>query len=178
MMGSGEQGVSICFTTLQALPSGSRLSTRSPCPSSPQERSGSPLVGEVLGKAPPSPTSCRCRRRFPAEAERGGVTPHAVQNDSEFARHRDACACQAATLGDLHSPGPQARPLAAAHEQRVGSLIERGAGEFVAAATDPALDVGLAGLVACGGQAEMSAHIARPPEAVRPNRSSTGRRAR
>jgi hypothetical protein len=84
-------------------------------------------------------------------------------------------------LGDLHAPGPQARPFAAAHEQRVRRLVERGAGEFVAASTDLPLNVGFARLIARGGQAKMSADVPRPPEAIRPvDRVGTysGRRAR
>jgi hypothetical protein len=42
---------------------------------------------------------------------------------------------------------PQARPFAAPHEQRVGCLIERRAGEFVATAAYLALDIGFAGLI-------------------------------
>jgi len=42
MMGSGERGVPICFTTLQLL-AGSRFSTGSPRPSSARERPGLPL---------------------------------------------------------------------------------------------------------------------------------------
>lgn len=48
----------------------------------------------------------------------------------------------------------------------MGGLVEGGPGEFVAAAADPALPHGLAGLVALRRQAEMRAHVARASEAV------------
>ena len=149
MMGSGERGVSICFTTLRAEPAGSGLSTRSPRPSSPRERSGSPFRASSWCLVLLCSGCCEAGAPgFLAEAELGFVAPHAVQDDGELAGDRDAGARHAAMLGDLHAPGPQARPFAAAHQQGVGGLVERGAGEFVATAADLALDVGLARLVA------------------------------
>ena len=50
----------------------------------------------------------------------------------------------------------------------MGCLVECGASQLVAAPADPALHVGLAGLVAPGRQAEMRADVARSAEAVRP----------
>ncbi len=50
----------------------------------------------------------------------------------------------------------------------MGRLVERGAGEFVPAAADPAGDVRLAGLIARRRQPEMRAHVPGSPEAVWP----------
>ena len=97
-----------------------------------------------------------CGRRL-AEAEVGIVAPHPVQDDAEFARHRDPGAGHAAAASHLHAPDTQARPFRAAHEQGVRRLVKRGARELVAATADPALDVGLTRLVARRRQAEMSA---------------------
>ncbi len=74
----------------------------------------------------------------------------------------------AAPLRYLHAPGPQRGPFRAADQQRVGRFVECRAGQLVAAAADPALHVGLAGLVASRRQAEVRADVTRPSEAVRP----------
>src|SRR3954467_13387590 len=50
----------------------------------------------------------------------------------------------------------------------MGGLVERSTGELVAAAADPALDVGLARLVARRGESQMCAYVPRSPEALRP----------
>ena len=78
-----------------------------------------------------------------------------MQDHRELSRHRNACTRHAAALGDLHAPGAQARPFAAADKQRVRRLIEGGPGKLVAAPAHLALDVGLAGLVARRRQAQM-----------------------
>jgi hypothetical protein len=109
----------------ERLLAGSRLSTGSPCPSSPRERSGSPSRANCFC-GPPSHSGCGAaegRHRLLAEAKLGLVAPHAVQDDGELAGDGDAGARHAAPLGDLHAPGAQARPFAAPHEQRVGCLI-------------------------------------------------------
>lgn len=62
-------------------------------------------------------------------------------------------------LGGLHPPGAQARPFACAYQRAMGRLVERRAGQFVAAAADLADDVGLARLVAGRCQAEMGANV-------------------
>src|SRR5699024_1473437 len=115
-----------------------------------------------------SSVSCGLGCGVHAEAERGAVAPHAVQDHRELARDCDPGARHAAASGDAHPPGAQARPLPAPYEQRMRRLVECGAGELVAASTDPALDVGLAGLIARRRQPEMCADIARAPEALGP----------
>ena len=109
--------------------------------------------------------SCRrqtgCGARLTAEAELGFVAPHAMQDDGELARDRDAGTGHAAMLGDGHAPGPQARPLLAPHQQRMCGLVKRRARQFVATSADPALDVGFSRLVAGRGEAEVRANIAR-----------------
>jgi len=90
-----------------------------------------------------------------AEAKLGVVAPHAMQHDGELTGHGDTRPRHTARLGDPHASGPQGRPLAAAHEQRMGGLIESRAGKFVAAAADLALDVCLARLVARRREAKM-----------------------
>ena len=89
--------------------------------------------------------------RLLAEPELGLVAPHTMEDHGELAGDRDASAGHAAMLGNLHASGPQARPFAAAHEQRVRRLVERRAGEFVTTSADLALDVGLARLIARWG---------------------------
>jgi site-specific DNA recombinase len=101
----------------------------------------------------------------PSEPRR--VLPHCPTRPGELARDRDAGSRHAPPFGHLHAPGAQGRPPSAADQQRVRRLVERGSGELVAAAADPALHVRLAGLVALRGQAEMRADIARSPEAAR-----------
>ena len=101
------------------------------------------------------------------KAELGAVAPHAMQDDGELAGDCDPGPRHASSLGNPHAPGAKGRPFLAAHEQRVGCLVERGAGALVAASADLALDVGLAGLIAGRGQAEMRADVPRSPEALR-----------
>src|SRR5215213_9163412 len=100
------------------------------------------------GAAPPRSGRGEARAGFLAEAELGLVAPHPMQDDSELASDRDARPRQAARLGDLHAPSSQARPFAAAHQQRVSRLVERSSGELVTTSADLAGDVGLTGLVA------------------------------
>jgi site-specific DNA recombinase len=94
--------------------------------------------------------------------------PHCPTRGRELTGDRDASTRHAATPGDPHAPGAQGRPLPAADQQRVGGLVQGRPGELVAAAADPALHVGLAGLVALRRQAEVGADVARAPEAVGP----------
>src|SRR5215203_6987356 len=169
MMGSGELGVSICSTTLRLA---RRLWTLNEiaAPIVPRGTIRFALSGKFAVTA-----SCRlgaperdgCTRLL-AEAEFSAVAPHAVEDDRELAGDRYTGARHTSRLSDLHAPGPQARPFPAANQQGMGRLIERGAGELVAAAADLTLDVGLARLVARRGQAKMRAHVARSSEAVRP----------
>jgi len=88
MMGSGERGVSICFTTLPGLVAGSGLSTRSPRPSSPRNDPGIALSGESFVRVACSFDLSRSRRqrgRLLSKAELGCVGPHAMQDDGELA---------------------------------------------------------------------------------------------
>ena len=50
----------------------------------------------------------------------------------------------------------------------MGGLVQRGSSQLVAAPADPALRVGLTGLLAPGRQAEVRANVARSAEAIRP----------
>src|SRR3954447_9695057 len=165
MMGSDERSVSICPTTL-------RLSRRLMA----LNEIASPIVpagtirftpaGEVWpAPAGMSPSHGGRYRRF-AEAEQGLFPPHRVQDDRQLSGDRHAGTGHAATLGYLQAPGTQARPFARAHQQGMGSLVERGAGEFIATAADLTLGVGLARLVAGWCEAEMRAHIPRTAEAL------------
>src|SRR4051794_17411880 len=127
------------------MPVGSGLSTRSPYPSSPRELSGPPIRAKRW-RAPLG--SGGSEAWFLAEAELGPVAPHPMQDDGELASNGDAGPCHAARLGHLHAPRTQAGPLAAAHQQGVGRLVQGGAGQFVTASADLAGDVSLAGLIA------------------------------
>jgi len=125
------------------LPAGSGLSTRSPRPSSPQERRGSALVRRKL--------QCLLRRDrgrcgLLAPAELAAIDPHAVQDHRQLAGNRDAGTCHAPAFGDVHAPGTQRRPFGAADQQRVGCFVESSTGQFVAASADTALYVGFARL--------------------------------
>lgn len=105
--------------------------------------------------------------RLLAEAERGLVAQHPVQADGELARDRHASPCHAPRLGDLQAPSAQARPFARTCQQRMGRLVERVAGQLVAAAADLALDVSLARLAAGRRQTEMRANVPGAPEPLR-----------
>ena len=83
-----------------------------------------------------------------APAELGFVDPHAVQDDRQLAGDRNPSARHAAPLGDVHAPGPQARTISCCGSAAMGCFVECGARQLVAASADPALHVGLAGLVA------------------------------
>jgi hypothetical protein len=109
------------------LPAGSGLSTRSPRPSSPQERRGSALVRRKL--------ELLLRRRscgLLAPTELAAIDPHAVQDDRQLAGDRNASARHAAPLRYLHAPGPQRGPFRAADQQRVGRFVECRARQLVA----------------------------------------------
>src|ERR1700757_4435221 len=162
MMGSGRQGVSICFTTLRAcarmfetlneialsiVPTGTTRFTLA----GESVLCGSPLIVSSGGET--------SRAGLLPEAELGLVAPHAMQNHSELACDRDPGSRHTPVLRDLHAPGAQARPFAAAYEQCVRRFVERCAGQLVTASADFALDVRLAGLVARRRQAEMRPDI-------------------
>ena len=116
---------------------GSRLSTRSPRPSSPRDDDVPPDWGGNWI----APSLCRGPSVWLfAPAEFGAVTPHAVQDDGQLASDGDLGAGHAAALGDLHAPGAQRRPFAATLEQGVGRLVKSGSGQFVAAPADSSLD--------------------------------------
>ena len=125
------------------------------------------LTGEALSIAARSSSDRRSQVGLLAEPEFGSGAPHPVENNSQLASHRDASASHAARLRDLHAPGAQDRPFAASHQERVGGLVQRRAGQFVAASADLALNVGLARLVARRRQAEVRAYSPRSPKAVR-----------
>ena len=73
----------------------------------------------------------------------------------------------ASSFADLHAPGAQGRPLAAAEEERMSCLVKSGAGELVAATANPADDVRLTGLIARRRQPEMGADVTGVSEALR-----------
>lgn len=83
------------------------------------------------------------RLRF-TKTELGRVALHPVQDYGELVRNRHAGPRHATMLDDLQASGAQARPFARARQQRVRGLVERGAGQLVAAAADITLDVSLA----------------------------------
>ena len=161
MMGSRERGVSICFTTWSA--DADRFGTLNEI-ASPIVPTGTirvTLAGEVwpavvqFASAGVSRSGgCDGRCRLLAEAELGPVAPHPMEDDGELARNRHAGPRHATVFGDLHPPGAQARPFARARQQGMGRLVECSTGQFVAAAADLALDVGLARLVARRCQAQ------------------------
>lgn len=145
-------------------PAGSGLLTRSPCPSF-RGRSGHGPVGRKL---------CFCsfgarrglgpqRGRPISEVELGRVSPYAVQADRELAGYRHAGPRHAAAFGDIHGPRRASSTIL-----RMRCLVEGGAGEFVAAAANLALDLGLAGLVARRRQSQMRPHRPRGAEPLRP----------
>jgi hypothetical protein len=145
---------------IAALPSGSGLSTRSPRPSSPRERRDSAFVRRKLELL----SSCGQRHRcLLAPAELAAISPYTVQDHRQL-----ACARHASALGNVHAAGPQGRPFGATDQQRMGGFVQRGSSQLVAAPADPALHVGLTGLVAPRCQAEVRAHVARSAEAIRP----------
>ena len=85
-----------------SLPAGSGLSTRSPRPSSPQERRGFALVGRKLERR------LRCDRGrcgLLAPAELAAIDPHTVQDHRQLAGDRDTGTCHAPAFGDVHAPG-------------------------------------------------------------------------
>jgi hypothetical protein len=130
MMGSGGRDVSLCFTTLRAF--ALRFGTLSEI-ASPIVPTGTirfALLGEfVVSVRPPCSSGREGGAGLPAEAELGPVALHAIRATATRARH-------ASRLGDFHAPSAQGRPLATAHEQRMGRLVERGAGELIPAAAD------------------------------------------
>lgn len=147
-MGSGERGVSFCFTTWTA--GAGRFETLNGI-ASPIVPTGTirvTLAGDVWRARvwfASAGVSGSCEgsdggHRLLAEAERGLVAPHPVQ----------------------------ARPFARARQQGMGRLVERGAGQLVAAAADLALDIGLARLIAGRCQTKMRTDIPRVPGPLRP----------
>ena len=86
-----------------------------------------------------------------AEAKFCLAALQAVEEDGELAGDSDTC--------PSYAPGP----FAAVQQQRVCSLVERSAGEFVAESADLALDMGFARLVACPDRAAVAAGEARWP---------------
>jgi hypothetical protein len=171
MMGSGRRGISICFTTLRAFASQAQDSQRDYLALRPHGNDPFHPVGQIAF-ARAFIFSCRGetggRAGLFAETELRFVAPHAMQHDGEFTCDSDTRPCHAPSLGDLHAPGPKRRPLAAAHKQRVGCLVEGSAGKFVAATADLALDIGFARLVARRCEAEMRAHLPGAHEAGQP----------
>lgn len=120
MMGSGERGVSICFTTWTAGAGRFETLNEIASPIVPTGTIRVTLAGEVwpavvlFDRAGVSGSSGgrdrRCRRL--AKAELGLVAPHPVQNDGELACDGHASPRHATMLGNLHPPGAQARPFA------------------------------------------------------------------
>nr|ABM79819.1 hypothetical protein [Sphingobium yanoikuyae] len=110
MMGSGEQGVSICFTTLRGLALQVGGSQRDHLAHRPRGRSGfRPLGQKFVLRMPQILLSglCRQRGRLLAEAELGGIGPLAMQalyGDDHAVRARMA-ADPPAGLSEL-SPDP------------------------------------------------------------------------
>lgn len=70
-----------------------------------------------------------------------------MQDDGELAGNSNSGTGHTVPLGHVHAPRSEARLFLAAHEQRMGRFIERGAGKLVATSADLALNVGLAGLI-------------------------------
>src|SRR5690606_32463309 len=105
-------------------------------------------------------SSCcqRCWRLAPAELAL--IAPHAVHDDSKLAGDGNAGLRHAAPLRDLHAPCLLGRPRLAPGQQRMGSLVQQGAGKLIAASADAPLDVGFARLITPRGETEMGAHIA------------------
>ena len=99
-----------------------------------------------------------CWRLAPAELAL--IAPHAVHDDSKLASDGNAGLRHAAPLRDVHAPCLERRPFLAPGQQRMGGLIQQGAGKLVAASADAALDIGFARLISSRGEAEMGAHIA------------------
>src|SRR5205823_2977010 len=77
-------------------------------------------------------------------------------------------------LGDPRAPGAQAGPPAAPHERRAGGLVRGRPGGPVAAAADPALDVGPAGPAALRGRAEAARPVDGGAERGRGRRADAG----
>ena len=108
MMGSGERGVSICFTTLRILVRQVRDSQRDRLAHRPHGTiRASPFRAKALFVLF-APLICLGSRRqcgrLLSEAELGRVGPHAVQDDGQFAGHRHASPRHAAAPGDVHAP--------------------------------------------------------------------------
>ena len=100
----------------------------------------------------PFPYGCSssgcCEVRLLSETGFGAVAPHAMQDHGKFAGDCDACPRHSPTPGNPHAPSPQARPFFRPQEQRMGCFIKGSSSDFVTTSADPALDVGLAGLIA------------------------------
>jgi hypothetical protein len=123
-MGSAEQGVSICTTTLRT--DARRLWTLNEIvvPLVPTGTIRCTLAGEASSIAARSSSGRRFRAGLLSEPECGSGAPHPVENDSQLASHRDASASHASRLRDLHAPGAQGRPFTAPHQESVRGLVE------------------------------------------------------
>src|SRR5207248_1749327 len=121
-----------------------------------QAETGTPLIMRLLRAWRPA-----------CPAELGAVAPDAAQDDGQLAGDCHAGTRDTTALGDVHAPGSQRRPFDAADQQRVGRLIERGAGKFIATPANATLHVGFTGLIASGRQAEVCTNVARSAEAIR-----------
>lgn len=128
MMGSGERGVSICFTTLPSFGRQVRDSRRDRLARRPHGTiQASPFRAKALFVLRVPLIGLGSRRpcgKLLSKAELGRVGPHTVQNDRQFACHRHTGARHAAAPGDDHAPSPEAGPFLRAHQQRVGGLVE------------------------------------------------------
>jgi hypothetical protein len=150
MMGSGEQGVSICFTTWSA--DADRFGTLNEI-ASPIVPTGTirvTLAGEVWPGVVPfdgAGVSRSCEgsdggRRLLAKAELSPVAPHPVQDDGELARDRHAGPRHATMLGNLHVPGTQARLFAATRQRSVNCRYGRISIRLSRTGTDGGLRLG------------------------------------
>ena len=139
MMGSVRQGVSICFTTLQAMPHRLETSQRNRLALRPHGNDLLSLSANCsrarsfhLLRPLRDKASCRAPCRNGTPFRRSTYDPVRRQSLRATAtRARAMPRCLA-----IFMPSPQGRSLAAAHEQRVGRLVQCRAREFVAAPAD------------------------------------------
>jgi len=145
MIGSEEQNVPTCFTTLPAY--ARRLGSLN--------ESALPIV----------PRNDAFRARVKVQV------PHSFFNaaPSTQIRWRMVASLRATLpmLGDLQAPGAQARPRLGANQKRMRRLIKSRARQFVAASADPPLYIRFAGLITWWGQTRGSADIPRFAEPLR-----------
>ena len=177
MMGSGERGVSICFTTLRAYRRQVRDSQRNRLAIVPTGTIRFILSGAFVVSLPSYEFLTPRRGRRQASCRRNSSPSHPI-------RWRMTASLRATATRTRAMPRafatfmPQARRLDHLRLRTssvVRGLVERGAGEFVAATADPALNIGFAGLVAKPG----SGRDARPRPVIAGSgpagRSSPGR---